>query len=66
VKVALEGAGIPIGASEISMVPQNYVKLEGKEAQTMIKLMEVIEDQEDVQNVWANFDIDEAELKEAS
>jgi YebC/PmpR family DNA-binding regulatory protein len=66
VKTALEGAGIPIGASEISMVPQNYVKLEGKEAQTMIKLMEVIEDQEDVQNVWANFDIDEAELKEAS
>ncbi len=48
------------------MVPQNYVKLEGKSAQTMLKLMEALEDHEDVQNVWANFDIDEAELQEAS
>ena len=66
VKVALEGAKIPTGAAEISMVPQNYVKLEGKDAQTMLKLMEMLEDHEDVQNVWANFDVDEAELKEAS
>jgi YebC/PmpR family DNA-binding regulatory protein len=66
VKAALEGAKIPIGAAEISMVPQNYVKLEGKDAQTMLKLMEMLEDHEDVQNVWANFDVDEAELKEAS
>jgi transcriptional/translational regulatory protein YebC/TACO1 len=48
------------------MVPQNYVKLEGKEAQTMLKLMEALEDQEDIQNVWSNFDIDEAALQEAS
>ena len=48
------------------MVPQNYVKLEGKEAQTMLKLMEALEDQEDIQNVWANFDIDEAAIQEAS
>jgi transcriptional/translational regulatory protein YebC/TACO1 len=48
------------------MVPQNYVKLDGKDAQTMLKLMEMLEDHEDVQNVWANFDVDEAELKEAS
>jgi YebC/PmpR family DNA-binding regulatory protein len=66
VKTALEGAGITLSAAEISMVPQNYVKLEGKDAQTMLKLMEALEDQEDVQNVWANFDMDEAELKEAS
>ena len=66
VKAALEAAGIPIGAAEISMVPQNYVKLEGKSAQTMVKLMEALEEHEDVQNVWANFDIDEAELQEAS
>jgi len=65
-KAALEGAGIPMGASEVSMVPQNYIKLEGKEAQTMLKLMEALEDQEDIQNVWANFDIDEAALQEAS
>ena len=66
VKNALEKAGITVAAAEISMVPQNYVKLEGKDAQTMLKLMESLEDHEDVQNVWANFDIDESELKEAS
>ncbi len=66
VKAALEAAGIPLAASEISMVPQNYVKLEGKNAQTMLKLMEALEEHEDVQNVWANFDIDEAELQAAS
>jgi YebC/PmpR family DNA-binding regulatory protein len=66
VRVALEGAKIATAAAEISMVPQNYVKLEGKNAQTMLKLMEALEDHEDIQNVWANFDIDESELKEAS
>jgi YebC/PmpR family DNA-binding regulatory protein len=66
VKNALEKAGITVAAAEISMVPQNYVKLEGKDAQTMLKLMESLEDHEDVQNVWANFDIDANELKEAS
>jgi YebC/PmpR family DNA-binding regulatory protein len=66
VKAALDEAGIPVTAAEISMVPQNYVKLEGKHAQTMLKLMEALEDHEDVQNVWSNFDIDEAALGEAS
>ncbi len=64
VRVALEKERIPTAAAEISMVPQNYVKLEGKSAQTMLKLMEALEDHEDLQNVWANFDIDESELKE--
>jgi len=66
VRAALEAAKIPTAASEISMMPQNYVKLEGKSAQTMLKLMEALEDHEDIQNVWANFDIDESELQEAS
>jgi YebC/PmpR family DNA-binding regulatory protein len=66
VKNALESAGIPLAASEISMLPQTYVKLEGKNAQTMVKLMEALEEHEDVQNVWANFDIDEAELQQAA
>ena len=66
VKSALEAAKIPAAVAEISMVPRTYVRLEGKDAQTMLKLMEMLEDQEDVQNVWANFDIDAAELKEAS
>jgi YebC/PmpR family DNA-binding regulatory protein len=66
VKTALESASIPLAAAEVSMTPSNYVKLEGKEAQTMLKLMEALEDHEDVQNVWANFDINEAEMSEAS
>ena len=64
VRAALESAGIATEAAEISMMPQNYVKLEGKNAQTMLNLMEVLEDHEDIQNVWANFDIDESELKD--
>jgi len=66
VKSSLEKEEIPLAAAEVSMVPQNYVKLEGKNAQTMLKLMEALEDHEDVQNVWANFDIDEAEFQAAS
>jgi YebC/PmpR family DNA-binding regulatory protein len=66
VRVALEGAKIPTASAEVSMIPQNYVKLEGKHAQTMLKLMEALEDHEDIQNVWANFDIDESELEQVS
>jgi YebC/PmpR family DNA-binding regulatory protein len=64
VRAALEEGKIATTASEISMMPQNYVKLEGKNAQTMLKLMEALEDHEDIQNVWANFDIDESEIGE--
>lgn len=64
VRSALESAGIATAAAEISMMPQNYVKLEGKNAQTMLKLMEALEDHEDIQNVWSNFDVDESELSE--
>jgi len=66
VRSALETEKIPTASAEVSMIPQNYVKLEGKHAQTMLKLMEALEDHEDIQNVWANFDIDEAELEQAS
>jgi YebC/PmpR family DNA-binding regulatory protein len=66
VRSALESAKIATAAAEISMMPQNYVKLEGKSAQTMMSLMEALEDHEDIQNVWANFDVDESEIKEAS
>ena len=45
------------------MVPQNYVKLEGKHAETMLKLMDALEDSDDVQKVYANFDIDAAEME---
>ncbi len=62
VRQALEAAGIPMTTAELSMIPQNYVKLEGKNAQTMLKLMEALEDHEDIQNVYSNFDIDESEF----
>ena len=45
------------------MIPQNYVKLQGKEAQQMLKLMEALDDHDDVQHVWANFDIEEKEIE---
>ncbi len=64
VKTALGTAGVESEVSEISMIPQNYVKLEGSDAQQMLKLYEVIDDHDDVQNVYANFDIDEADLEE--
>ncbi len=60
---ALQKAGIPTESAEIAMVPKNLIKLEGKPASGMLKLNEALEDHEDVQNVWSNFDIDEAEME---
>lgn len=64
VKEALTAKGIPIADSEITMIPQSSVKLEGKHAHTMLKLMDALEENEDVQNVSANFDIDDALIEE--
>lgn len=50
--------------AEISMIPQNTVKLAGKEAEQMLRLMEAIEDLDDVQNVYSNFDIPEDMMNE--
>ena len=50
-------------AREVAMLPQNYVKLEGKAAQQMMRLMEALDDHDDVQNVWSNFDIEEKEIE---
>jgi YebC/PmpR family DNA-binding regulatory protein len=61
----LKGKGLEPSTAEVSMVPQNYVKLEGKSAQQMIKLMDALDDHDDVQNVHANFDIEESELADA-
>lgn len=62
VKEAITGAGIDPEVAEVSMIPQNFVKLEGNDAQQMLKLYEAIDDHDDVQNVYSNFDIDESEL----
>jgi YebC/PmpR family DNA-binding regulatory protein len=59
----LKGAKIEPAAAEVSMIPQTYVKLSGKNAAQMMRLMEELEDHEDVQHVHANFDIEEAELQ---
>ncbi len=59
VKKSLEDAGISLEVAEITMIPQTYVKLDGKEAQQMLRLVETLEDNDDVQNVYANFDIPE-------
>jgi transcriptional/translational regulatory protein YebC/TACO1 len=62
VRGSLESASIEIMQAEASMIPQTYVKLSGRDAETMLKLMEKLEDHDDVQNVYSNFDIDEEEM----
>ncbi len=52
----------PISA-EVAMVPQSYVKLTGREAQQMLKLMESLEEHDDVQHIWSNFDVEEKEIE---
>jgi len=66
VKKAFDSAGLKYTVAEISMIPQTSVKLEGKNAETMLKLMEALEDSDDVQNVFANFDIAEQEIERLS
>ena len=63
VRDAIKAQGVEIGNAEVAMLPKNTVKLEGKEPQQMLKLMEAIEDLDDVQHVWANFDIEEKEIE---
>jgi transcriptional/translational regulatory protein YebC/TACO1 len=48
------------------MLPDTYIKLEGQQAAQMIRLMEALDDNDDVQNVHANFDIDEKTLEEVA
>jgi YebC/PmpR family DNA-binding regulatory protein len=59
---ALKQNNVDIDTSNLGYIPQNYVRLEGKPAQQLLRLMEELEDHEDVQNVWANFDIPEEEI----
>jgi len=63
VRDAVKALGVEPASAAIAMVPQNYVKLVGKEAQQMLRLMEAIEDHDDVQHVWANFDVEEKEIE---
>ena len=63
VLTAIQKANIPTESAEIAMVPKNLVKLEGKNASGMLKLSEALEEHDDVQNVYSNFDVDEKELE---
>ena len=60
---AVKAAGIEPDSAQIAMIPQNYVKLEGKVAQQMLKLMDALEDNDDTKSVWSNFDIEEKEIE---
>src|SRR3984893_11549652 len=62
---AIKAAGIEPQIAEVEMVPGTYVKLEGQEARQMLKLIEALEDHDDVQKVSANFDISEADMAAA-
>jgi YebC/PmpR family DNA-binding regulatory protein len=65
VRDALKTKGVSIAAEELGMIPQTEVKLEGKQAQQMLKLMEALEEHDDLTHVWANFDIEEKEIEAA-
>jgi YebC/PmpR family DNA-binding regulatory protein len=59
IRAAIEAKSIPMLSAEITMVPQNTIKLDEKQAESMLKLYEALEEHDDVQHVYANFDIDE-------
>jgi transcriptional/translational regulatory protein YebC/TACO1 len=65
VQNAIKAKNIETVTAEVSMIPQNYIKVEGKTAQQVVKLMEALDEHDDVQHVYANFDIEESELAEA-
>jgi len=65
VKELIEEGGVPVEVAQFEMEPSTTTRLEGKSAQQMIRLMEAFEDHEDVQNVWANFDIDDELLADS-
>lgn len=66
VRKAVEDKGWKIELAEITMIPQNTVKLEGKKAEQMLKMMDTLDDHEDLQKVYANFDISEEEMMKLS
>jgi YebC/PmpR family DNA-binding regulatory protein len=63
VLTAIHKAGLPSTEAKVAMVPNTLIKLEGKEAGTMLKLSEALEEHDDVQDVYANFDIDESVME---
>lgn len=63
VREAIKALGIEPSSAQVAMLPQNYVKLTGTPANQMLKLMDVLDDHDDVKQVWSNFDIEEKEIE---
>jgi len=63
VKATLESSGIKYDSANLTMYPKNTIKVEGKNAETLLKILDSLEDLDDVQNVYSNFDIDMSVLK---
>jgi YebC/PmpR family DNA-binding regulatory protein len=66
VLAVVKAAGIPTVMNEVTMVASTYTKLEGAPANQMMRLLEVLEDLDDTQNVYSNFDMNAAQLEEAA
>ena len=64
VQAYFDAKGIKYESAEVSKVPQTSIKVEGKDVKTLLKLMDALDESEDIQKVWANFDIDAADLEE--
>jgi transcriptional/translational regulatory protein YebC/TACO1 len=65
VRSALQNKGLSIVEAELAMVPKSTVKVEGRDAESLLKLIESLEELDDVQKVWANFDIDVEQMVRA-
>lgn len=63
VRSALEAAGIPVATAEMTKIPQNTVPIQGKSAEVLMRLIDALEDNEDVQQVYANYDISDEEME---
>lgn len=63
---ALKAHKIEPANSEVAMIPQNYIRLEGKDAEQMVKLLEALDENDDITHVYSNFDMDEAQLAQVS
>ena len=63
---ALKKANVATESAEVGMIPQNYIKLEGQQANTMIRLIDALEEMDDVQHVYSNFDVDIKQLEEVA
>ena len=63
---ALKARKLPVESAELAKVPSTFIKLEGKQAEQMLKLVDKLEELDDIQNVWANFDISDEEIEKFS